>query len=120
MVEQQTSRFWSVWESSYIEELNKIPSNTKKQYIPKIGDTVLMDGKELGFRKGHFALGIITDIHSRQVNPIKRDEIRSVTVKYIKNNAQHFVTKSIFKVAPLELTVLQDIYDENDDEVTDE
>ena len=115
MIEQQTSRFWGIWESSYIEELNKIPSNTKKQFIPKIGDTVLMDGKDLGFRKGHFALGLITDIHSRQINPIKRDEIRSVTVKYMKNNGPHFVTKSIFKIAPLELTYLQDIYENNDD-----
>ena len=104
-----------MWESSYIEELNRIPSDTKKQYIPKLGDTVLIDGKELGFQKGHFVLGVITDIHSRQINPVKRDEVRSVTVKYIKNKVKHFVTKSIFKVEPLELTFLQDIYDDNSD-----
>ena len=62
MVEQQTSRFWSIWESCYIEELNRVPSNTKQQYIPKIGDTVLMPGKDLGFRKGQLTLGLITAI----------------------------------------------------------
>ena len=51
IVEQQTSRFWSVLETSYIEELNKIPSNTKKQYIPQIGDTVLIDGKKWVLRR---------------------------------------------------------------------
>ena len=98
--------------SSYIEELNRVPSNTGKQYFPKKGDVVLIEGIDLGLKKGSTCLGIITEVHSRKINPTLRSEIRSVTVKYRKNNTQHFITKSVFKVAPLELTYLKDIYDD--------
>ena len=112
MVEKLTGRFWSIWMSSYIEELNRVPSNTGKQYFPKKEDVVLMEWKDLGFRKGSTCLGIITEVHSRKINPTLRSKIRSVTVKYRKNNTQQFITKSVFKVAPLELTYLKDIYED--------
>ena len=46
-------------------------------------------------------------------NTFKKSESRneSETATYIKTHTAHFVTKSLFKVTPLELAFLKDIYD---------
>lgn len=100
LTEKSLSQAWSLWQTSYIDNLNSVPSNTTKRGMPRIGQLFLIDGKEMNIERGKVAVGVVTKVHWRNPNPTKFDEIRSVTLGYRKEGKNYFVTKSFFKVAP--------------------
>ena len=110
LMEKSLSQAWSIWQSSYIESLNSVPSNTSKRGIPRVGQLFLIDAKEMNSRRGKVVVGVVTKIHSRSVHPTKFEEIRSVTLRYQKEGKNYFVTKSLFKIAPLEIDLFNNLY----------
>ena len=105
LLDMSLSSIWNRWAQSYIQDQNSVPSSVGTRMAkPKLGDVCLINSLEMGLPRGSYITGVITKLLPNDEN------IRSVTVKYMKNHQVHSLTKSLHNIILLEIGEVPKFY----------